>query len=60
MIVEIKPAGLFLVGIPAENQAPLFIDADRMKPLQPTLELFEMIAWRNRQILIGHGIVNHL
>lgn len=60
VIVEIKPAGLSFIRIPAENQPPLLVHADRMKAVQITLELLKVITWRNPQVLISRCVVDHL
>jgi phage tail sheath gpL-like len=58
--VEINPVRLAALTIPTENQPPLLIDTDRMKPRQIAAQLLEVIAGRHAQVLIGHGVVNHL
>src|SRR5271154_437317 len=50
VIVQINPVRLAALAIPAENQPPLLIAA----------QLLEVIAGRHAQVLIGHGVVNHL
>jgi len=47
-------------AVPAEDQPPLIIDADRVEVPQVAAELLEMITWRHPQILIGSRIVNQL
>jgi hypothetical protein len=36
---------------PFEDQSPLIIDPDRIEVLEITLELFQPVRWRDRQIL---------
>ena len=56
VIVQINPVRLAALTIRAENQPPLLIDTDRMKPRQIAAQLLEVNAGRNAQVLIGHGI----
>jgi hypothetical protein len=60
VIVQINAVRLAALAIPAENQPPLLIDTDRMKPRQIAAQLLEVIAGRHAQVLIGHGVVDHL
>src|SRR5438105_211512 len=60
VIVQINPVRFAALAIPAENQPPLLIDTDRMKPRQIAAQLLEMIAGRHAQVLIGRRIVDHL
>jgi len=53
VIVQINPVRFAALAIPAENQPPLLIDTDRMKPRQIAAQLLEMIAGRHAQVLIG-------
>jgi hypothetical protein len=59
VIVEIDPLGL-AAAIPAENQPPLVVDADRIEARQVAPQLLKVIAGRHTQILIGSRIVDHL
>jgi hypothetical protein len=60
VVVEIDALCLPTAAIPPEDQAPLIVDADRMKARQVSAELLEAIAWRHPQIMIGSRIVDHL
>ena len=45
------------IGFPAETDAPLLVDADRMKALSFTLESFQQVARWNRQMIdFGDGM----
>jgi hypothetical protein len=60
MIVKIDFRRLASSAVPSEDQPPLPIDANRMQPRQVAAQLFEMIARRHTQILVGRRIVDHL
>jgi hypothetical protein len=60
VIVEIKAMGFAAMTVPAEDQAPLIIDAERAKALQIASEFFKMVARRHSQIILRRRVVNHL
>jgi hypothetical protein len=60
MVIEIDICRFAPIAVPSENESPLLVDADRMKISQLAAQLFEMIARRYAQVLIGAGIVDHL
>src|SRR5690606_10815912 len=60
VIVQINSVRLAAFAIPAEDQTPLLVNADRMETRQIAAQLLKVIAGRHAQVLIGHGVVNHL
>jgi len=60
MVVEIDAFCLAVVAVPAEDQPPLAVDADRVEPCQVAAQLPEVIAGRHPQVLIGRRVVDHL
>src|SRR5690606_5157996 len=60
VIVQINPVRLAALTIPAEDQPALLVDADGMETCKIAAQLLEVIAGRHTQVLIGHGVVNHL
>jgi hypothetical protein len=60
MIVEIDARRFATSTVPTENKSPLSVDPDGMQSGQIAAQLLEMVAGRHPQILVGHGIVNHL
>src|SRR5215211_3809204 len=60
VVVEIDFRSLTLSAIPAKDQPPLPVDADRMQACQIATQLFEVVAGWNAQVLICRRIVDHL
>src|SRR5487761_375089 len=60
MVVQIDALRFTTAAVPLEDQPPLPAYADRMEARKIAAQLFEMIAGRHTQILIGRRIVNHL
>jgi hypothetical protein len=60
VVVKIDTGSLAATAIPLKDQAPLLVDADRMKACQIAVQLFEMIAGRHAQVLISRRVVDHL
>jgi hypothetical protein len=49
VIVQVNAISLAAFAIPAENQSPLLVDADRMESRQIAAQLLEMIAGGTRK-----------
>jgi hypothetical protein len=60
MVVEIEVAGFPFGSVPTEYQPPLLVNPYRAEAVEIAPQFFEMVARRHTQILIRHGIINHL
>jgi hypothetical protein len=60
MIIEIEARGFASAAIPFEDQAPSFVDANRVQPVELTAQLLEMVARRHPQVLIARRVIDHL
>src|SRR5215470_1564515 len=60
VVVQIDAFRLASAAVPSEDQPPLPVDPDRVEPRQIAPQLFEVIAGRHAQVLIGRRIVDHL
>jgi hypothetical protein len=60
MIVKIDIACLAVTAIPVEHEAPSLVYPNGMISFELSFQFLEMIARRNAQVLVGHGIVEHL
>jgi hypothetical protein len=60
VVVEIDALRLAAAPIPTEDEPPLAVDPDRVKPRQIAAQLLEVIAGRHLQVLIGRRVVCHL
>jgi hypothetical protein len=60
VVIEIDVRRFAPLAIPAEDQQPLLVDADRMETREIAAQLLEVITGWYAQVLIGRPIVEHL
>jgi hypothetical protein len=60
MVVEIDARRFAASTVPTKDESPLPVDPDGMQPSQIATQFLEMVAGRHPQIMLSHGIVNHL
>jgi hypothetical protein len=60
VIVEIQAGRFTSTAVPTKHQSPLLIYPNRMEPSEIAAQLFEVVAGRRAEILIGGGVVDHL